>query len=214
MCWSECSKIGCSVGAVGAINSQFTGLGKHDANKVKFNYLSHTKDQRGLCWESSSLWITDESSCAAAADVGLVALNLWTPHKNWNDALHSGVRSTAAGVWTLLWHKCLFQSKIYTFGSLSWPWALGLEISQELLFEGYFRFSLPDPENILQSGSKQWLRARFAIFYFPLGGEEICFPSVVWELSQWVVSTPPTPSGAVSAQDGAGQEHEALSELK
>lgn len=49
MCWSECSKIGCNVGAEGAINSQFTGLGKHDANKVKLNYLSHTKDQRGLC---------------------------------------------------------------------------------------------------------------------------------------------------------------------
>lgn len=47
MCWSECSKIGCNVGAVGAINSQFTGFGKHDANKVKLNYLSHGKTQEG-----------------------------------------------------------------------------------------------------------------------------------------------------------------------
>lgn len=75
MCWSECSKIGCSVGAEGAINSQFTGLGKHDANKVKLNYLSHMKDQRGLCWKNSSLWITDDSSCAAAANVGTEILD-------------------------------------------------------------------------------------------------------------------------------------------
>lgn len=83
---------------------------------------------------------------------------------------------------------------------LSWPWALGLEISQELVFEGYFSFSLPDSQNVLQSWSKQWLRAKFAIFYFPLGGEEIGFASVVWKLSWWVVSTPPIPLGAVSTQ--------------
>lgn len=103
---------------------------------------------------------------------------------------------------------------IYTFGCLSWPWAVGLESSQELVFEGYFRFSLPDPENILQSGSKHWLRAKLVIFYFPLSGEEICFVSVVWQLSQWVVSTPPVSSGAVSTQDGAEQNHETLSRVK
>lgn len=143
MCWSECSKIGCNVGAVGAINSQFTGLGKHDANKVKFNYLSHTKEQRGLCWENSSLWIADDSSCAAAASVGLVALKLWTLHRDWNDALHSKIHPC----------RCVATAVAQVFVSepdlriwvLPWPWALGLEISQELLFEGYFRIFTARP---------------------------------------------------------------------
>lgn len=56
----------------------------------------------------------------------------------------------------------------------------------------YFRSSLPDPENILQSGSKRRFRAKFAItLLFSFGWEEVRFASVFWKLSWWVVLPSP-----------------------
>lgn len=73
--------------------------------------------------------------------------------------------------------RALIQSVISTFGCSSRPWAVGLEIFQDLFFEEYFGFSLPDPENVLQSGNKKWFRAKSAIISFCLGWRKssVCF---------------------------------------
>ena len=85
--------------------------------------------------------------------------------------------------------RCSRRGVALCFGACAWfepgldIWMLiqtlssCLEIFQELMFEDYFRSSSPDLENILQSGSKQWFGAKFAItllFPFGWGRSSVC----------------------------------------
>lgn len=109
----------------------------------------------------------------------------------------------------------LIRSTIWTFGCSSSPWAAGLAIVQELVFE-----EMLDPHRQTWGTFCSLEVSNDLVVNFPLhccsplDGEDVQFSSAFWKSSWWVALSSPYIPGCTSTRWGAGEERKALDLVK